>query len=90
MKRLVSVALLAAALAIPGHAHAARVIVGELQLRAGYQVGNLTPPTRLDVLMYRGNLDGLTYWQRCANMGGYIVFETWWGKSEPVCRGIDY
>lgn len=90
MKRLVSLVVAAAALTVPGQAHAARVIVGELQLRAGYQVGNLTPPTRLDVLMYRGNLDGLTYWQRCANMGGAIVFETWWGRSEPVCRGVDY
>ena len=89
MKRLVSVVLLAAALAIPGHAQAARVIYGEFQVRAG-QVANISPPTRLDVLMYRGNLDGLTYWQRCANMGGYIVFETWQGRSEPVCRGVDY
>ncbi len=89
MKRLVSVVLLAAALAIPGHAAAARVIYGEFQVRAG-QVANISPPTRLDVLMYRGNLDGLTYWQRCTNMGGYIVFETWWGKSEPVCRVVDY
>lgn len=40
--------------------------------------------------MYRGNLDGLTYWQRCANMGGSIVFEIWQGRSEPVCRGVDY
>lgn len=89
MKRLIATTVAAVATLIPGQAYAARIIVGEFQLRAGYTV-DIDPPTRLDVLMYRGNLDGLTYWQRCANRGGYIVFETWWGRSEPVCRGVDY
>ncbi len=85
MKRILASLAAVAVLAVPGHASAARVIYGEFQT-----VGNVTPPTRLDILMYRGTLGGLTYWQRCANMGGYIVFETWWGKSEPVCRDVDY
>lgn len=89
MKRTLSVLVAAFAILVAPGVASARIIVGELQLRAGYQV-DIDPPERLDVLMWRGNLDGKTYWTRCANMGGYIVFETWNGRSEPVCRDVDY
>ncbi len=84
-KRIIAALAALLVLATPQTVLAGRVIYGEFQT-----VGNVTPPTRLDILMYRGTIDGLTYWQRCANMGGYIVFETWWGRSEPVCRDVDY
>lgn len=87
MKRIII--LFAAALAVIAApvAHADnRVIYGEFQT-----VHNVTPPTRLDIMMYNGRLNGLTVTQRCANMGGQL-----WNENlpqfgnQPVCHGVDY
>lgn len=73
--------------AIAPQAHAAYpcpygyVLFGEFQT-----VPNLTPPCRLDRGMYNGTYRGLTVTQRCANMGGYLV----WVSPNLICRNTDY
>ena len=55
-----------------------RVIVGELQ--------NIDPPTRLDVLLWPGTLDGVPMSARCDHMGGSIRVTS----NGTECQGVDY
>lgn len=57
------------------------VLYGEFQ-----NVPNLTPPCRLDRGMYNGTWNGLSVAQRCANLGGTLV----WQSGQYVCRDTDY
>jgi hypothetical protein len=60
-----------------------RVIVGEMQ----DEPIDISPPTRLDVNLWNGTLDGRTTRERCDDMGGLLGYEPRWGA---VCWGVDY
>lgn len=95
---LIALGLLAAAVAVPaGTAQAGRVIIGEFQnCQAVAVCRNASfPPSRLDVLMWEGNLGGENYWVRCLDDGGTIRFEYWPQHDRtgdgwaPVCVDVD-
>ena len=67
----------------------ARHVYGEFAVRNG-NIPNIEQPARMDVEMYRGYLDGQSYWTRCENRGGYIRFEQWATRTATVCIGVDY